>query len=312
MSDQQQLTDEQKNAICKQIAETFAKPIRCPILHYPEDYGLEYEDVFFPSLDGVPLEGWFFPCKGSNLLVICNHVLWMNRSGFPGDIEPWRSIGAAGGNTFRINFMPDYKHLHDAGYNVLCYDLRNHGHSGAANGGITGNGWYESRDVAASIKYARSRPDTKNMKIGLYSRCVGANSTFIAAARYPEYFKDIVCQVSPQPVSMEAFYKAVTKLLGMPEKYDEINRATQLINSFTADNMSPIPYAKAVTWPTLIAQVHDDCMTDPSDIQAIFDNISCKDKKLHWIYGTTRRFDGYNYFPENPKLLIEWFDTHMK
>jgi hypothetical protein len=23
--------------------------------------------------------------------------------------------------------MPDYKHLHDAGYNVLCYDLRNFG-----------------------------------------------------------------------------------------------------------------------------------------------------------------------------------------
>jgi hypothetical protein len=28
---------------------------------------------------------------------------------------------------FEVNFLPEYKALHDAGYNILCYDIRNHG-----------------------------------------------------------------------------------------------------------------------------------------------------------------------------------------
>jgi hypothetical protein len=41
--------------------------------------------------------------------------------------------------------MPDYKHLSQAGYNVLCCDMRNFRHSGAANGGIGSIGLFESR-----------------------------------------------------------------------------------------------------------------------------------------------------------------------
>jgi hypothetical protein len=41
---------------------------------------------------------------------------------------------------------------------------------------------------------------------------------------------------------------------------------------FHVDEQSPIPHAKAVRVPTLVAQVHDD--TYPSDVQAIYDNIA--------------------------------------
>jgi hypothetical protein len=50
----------------------------------------------------------------------------------------------------------------------------------------------------------------------------------------------------------------------------------------------------------------------PSDVQQIFDNMLVKDKKLFWIEGTTRRWDGYNYFPKHPEQTLEWFDTHMR
>lgn len=33
-----------------------------------------------------------------------------------------------------------------------------------------------------------------------------------------------------------------------------------------------------------------------------------EDKKLFWIEGTTRRWDGYDYFPEHPEQMLEWFN----
>jgi hypothetical protein len=63
--------------------------------------------------------------------------------------------------------------------------------------------------------------------------------------------------------------------------------------------------------PTLVVQVHDDSITYPSDVQAIYDNIPVKDKRLFWIEGTTRRLDGYNYLGEHPYIMIDWFDEHM-
>jgi hypothetical protein len=37
-------------------ADVMAHSTRTPILRWPNEYGLEYEDVFFPALDGVTLE----------------------------------------------------------------------------------------------------------------------------------------------------------------------------------------------------------------------------------------------------------------
>ena len=38
---------------------------------------------------------------------------------------------------------------------------------------------------------------------------------------------------------------------------------------------------------------------------------SVADKKLQWIYGTTRRWDGYLEFQRHPKPMLEWFAKHM-
>ena len=82
---------------------------------------MEFQEVFFPSFDGVPLEAWFIPNQ-SDKLIICNHPQTMNRYGFPGHLEPWKSF-----SDVEVDFNKIYKALHDAGFNILTYDLRNHG-----------------------------------------------------------------------------------------------------------------------------------------------------------------------------------------
>ena len=43
----------------------------------------------------------------------------------------------------------------------------------------------------------------------------------------------------------------------------------------------------------------------------MYDNIPVAEKKLLWIEGTTRRWDGYAFFQKDPAQMLEWFDTCM-
>jgi hypothetical protein len=81
-SNKTNMTEAQIKQLIKNLANTFGHPIRSPILRTPDEYGLEYKNLSFPSMDGVPLEAWFMPAE-SDKLVIANHPLWFNRYGFP-------------------------------------------------------------------------------------------------------------------------------------------------------------------------------------------------------------------------------------
>src|SRR5580692_10077758 len=306
------LTEEQIDRLLQQMADSFAQQLRAPILHSPDEHGLDYEDVTFPALDGVPLEGWFIPAAGSNKLIVANHPMGFSRAGIPAHLEPWRSIWAPSGNDLEVNLVPDYKILHDAGYNVLAYDLRNFGLSSAANGGIGSSGIFEARDVAGSLAYARSRLDTRGMTTGLFSRCLGCSSTFAAMTQFPDVFDGIRSLVEPQPVTMTTIRARRLAGLGVPAgRIDDLEQRSILQTSIGFARRAPQEWARNVRVPAFLYQVHDDVLTDSSDVQAMFDNIPLADKKLQWIYGTTRRWDGYLEFQRHPEPMLDWFATHM-
>ena len=293
-------------AALQSIAQVTAKPQRAPVLRKPSDYGMEYEDVFFPSYDGVPLEGWFIPVN-SEKLIICNHPMTMNRYGFPGHLEPWSLF-----NPTEVNLIKIYEALHKAGYNVLAYDLRNHGASGAANGGVAGTGLYEWRDVVGAMKYVQAHEQLKHMTVGLFNPCAGGNAAMVAMTRQPEFFKDVKAFVCPQPASMSIGMKEILGLQGFGEYMNEFDEEMRKQGGFALGEMTPHPYAPNVKMPTFIIQVRDDIWSKPEDVQKTFDLIPTKDKKLFWIEGTTQRFDGYNYFGEHPEQMVEFFDNYMK
>ena len=287
------------------MVDLMAHSSRSPILRRPDEYGMEYEDVFFPSMDGVPLEGWFIPAD-SDRLVICNHPMPCNRYGYPGHLEEWGDFGG-----FEVNFLPQYKALHNAGYNVLAYDLRTHGRSGTGSGGINGHGTLEYRDVIGSLRYTRSRPDTKDMRTGLLSRCLGANATIVGMKRHPNEFAHVKALMAMQPVTPAVFVEKAVDNAGIDGGFALFSKA---FHDKTGQHLSEtwaMEDAKAVTVPTLVTQVHDDFRTKPSNVQEIYDTLSSQDKKLFWIEGTDERFQGYNYFGDHPELMLDWFNTHM-
>jgi uncharacterized protein len=247
------LTEEQIDRLLQAMADSFAQQLRAPILHSPDEHGLDYEDVTFAALDGVPLEGWFIPAAGSDKLIVANHPMGFSRAGIPAHLEPWRSIWAPSGNDFEVNLVPDYKILHDAGYNVLAYDLRNFGLSSAANGGMASSGIFEARDVAGSLAYARSRGDTADMTIGLFSRCLGCSSTFAAMTQFPGAFDGVRCLVGPQPVTMKTIVQRRLAMAGVPaDRIDDLEQRLILRTSIGFARRAPQDWAGHVRVPTLL------------------------------------------------------------
>lgn len=289
------------------------KPLRSFLHKTPDDYGMTgWRDIYFQSDDGTPLEGWYIPAKGgeSDKLIIFNHALPMCRAGFPGHLgEPWSNFDAV-----EIDFVIQMKHLTDAGYNVLAYDIRNHGNSGAANGGLSGIGRWEWRDCVGVKKYVDNHPTLSKMKVGLYSQCMGGNSQYEAIYRHPELFENVLCMCSPMVVSMSAIYDAFSELQGISQYQELIDYELLKMGAFTAAEMTPHLFASGVTMPVLMIQVLDDEWTrNPEDAQTTFDLLGSEDKELFWIEGTTKRFrDGYNHFGRHPEKVLGFFEKYMQ
>lgn len=292
--------------IMRRVVRFAGKAMRTPVLRRPDEYGMDYEDVFFPAADGVNIEGWYIPAKTkSNKVVICNHFSPGNRYGYPGHLRGYRSFGG-----FEVNFIPKYKALSEAGYNVLAYDLRNHGMSAPSHNGGYNVGLFGYRDVLGSLNYIRNGEDTKDMDIHLHSVCLGGNATLVAMRRHPEAFEDVKSMMLLQPLSNDIVAQSISNMLRMrrrgPELYAKYYRQ---VWGFRVDDVSPRTDAAYVSMPTFMTQVKEDTFTTPEDVQAIYDAIPVEDKKIYWIEGTKQRFRGYTYHAENPQPMIDWYNT---
>lgn len=303
------MTTEKKETV-KTVAHGYTTIAnRTPILETPEDYGMAYKDVRYKAEDGIELAAWFIPAEGSNKLIICNHPATFNRYGFPGHQKPWSDF-----QDIEVKFGNVYKALHNSGYNVLTYDFRNHGESSNAKENLWGQGFYdEYKDVIATFDYVKSQDHLKNMSIGLFNPCAGGNAAMHAMAECPEYFEDVKTFVCAQPASINVMSKIALDGMGLGNFMDTFDEEIKKNIGMKTSQMSPHLYAQNIKIPTFIIQNRDDAWTIPSDVQKTFDLIPTKDKKLFWIEeGDPRRFIGYNYFGNHPKMMIEWFDKYMK
>jgi pimeloyl-ACP methyl ester carboxylesterase len=299
------------NATLDTFARGLAHTSRSPLLRTPADEGLEFQDLTYPSSDGVPLEAWFIPRRDSAKLVVSMHAFGFNRYGFPAHLEPWRSAFGPGNDT-EINFIQDYRILHDAGYNVLAFDFRNHGRSADANGGLSLNNLFEARDVIGTLEYIRSRPDLSAMELGLFARCMGANATFRAIHTDPAAFAGVRCLVAPLLLSPRAFLEASLETAGLGAHADEVDRRYHQLTGGRLAAGRTSAWAPYVTMPTLTYGVHDDTLTRPSDLEEAYAAVGANEKDMFWIYDTPRRWDGYQWFQRHPERILDWFATYLK
>ncbi|MFH1577844.1 MAG: alpha/beta hydrolase [Candidatus Omnitrophota bacterium] len=114
----------------------------------PFDIGLDYEEVFFKTEDGLNLNSWFIPAKSSRATLLFCH-------------------GNAGNISHRVEIIRIFNRL---GLNVFIFDYRGYGKSQGAPGE---EGLY--KDARAAYDYLLSREDVDNQKIIIYGKSIGAN-----------------------------------------------------------------------------------------------------------------------------------------
>jgi fermentation-respiration switch protein FrsA (DUF1100 family) len=132
---------------------------RLPIDETPGSYGLDYEEVSFPSqVDELNLSGWYLTAQGSQAVIIMVHGADQHRADPTIDM-----LGIAGG-------------LVEHGYNVLMFDLRGHGQS---EGERMSAGYFEVRDLVGAVDYIMARGFDE---IGVLGFSMGGVTALLTAA----------------------------------------------------------------------------------------------------------------------------------
>ncbi|MFQ5799535.1 MAG: alpha/beta hydrolase [Bacteroidota bacterium] len=125
----------------------------------PRASGMNLEDCFFTTEDGVRLHGWFYPAQGARpeklplrpLTGTRFTLLWCH--------------GNAGNITHRLENL---RLLHELGINVFIFDYRGYGKS---EGDPNEEGIY--RDAVAAYDYLMTRKDIQPDWIVLFGRSLG-------------------------------------------------------------------------------------------------------------------------------------------
>lgn len=156
----------------------------------PAEWGMAFDDVYFPTGDGLTLHGWFVP--GERNIT----VLWCH--------------GNAGNISYRLDNM---KLFHDRlGVNIFIFDYRGYGHS---EGSPSEPGTYA--DAEAALAYLHSRPEVDRDAMVIFGRSLGGAVAADLASRHPclglilESTFSTLADLFPTPPPVE-----------IPIKYDSI------------------------------------------------------------------------------------------
>jgi pimeloyl-ACP methyl ester carboxylesterase len=284
------------------FSETVLHSRRQPIVRNPKEYGMDYRDVSFKSTDGLTLKGWWIPSSGKEVTIL-THPLPFNRHGFVAKNQGFPPLDFTD-----VDLLTTVKALHEAGYSVLTFDLRNNGESDA---GITGVGQTEYQDVLGAVDFVRQ--SVPGARIGIVSFCMGANSTMVALSKGKDRIGPIEFLVAIQPVSAKVFIRSYLRAVYTPLSLvllPILDAIVQLRGGFALDKMSPLAAARDITIPTFYIQAREDPWTELSDTQAFYD-ATPGPKELWLVDGVKKRFEMYNYIGQHPERVLAFTREHF-
>jgi fermentation-respiration switch protein FrsA (DUF1100 family) len=286
-----------------QVTEILLLAQRRPITRTPADVGLPYEDVVFPSADGVELRGWFLPQDvrdGAAAPAIAFVHGW-----------PWNRLGNQAGHLpfadRSVDFLVPAKALHGAGFHVLLFDLRNHGESGGAPPVTLG--LHEARDVVGAVRMLRGRPEVDGDRIGLVGTSMGGNAVIYAI---PDC-QPIPAAISVQPNQVARFMSNFGRTQFGPVARSLLRLSAPLFWAVGAPPASAhdlVAAASRLSGTQLrYVQGSGDPWGSLADVEAMAAATPHAEPVV--VYPSTERYEAYRYVETHTDGIIEFFGRHL-
>jgi len=292
------------------VAAIFAKraisPPRQRLWATPADLGLDYEDVQFPAQDGVRLAGWFVSApadsrrKGGTVVLV--HGWSWNRLGEAAADSVSTLSGASPVDLLRLAYA-----LHQDGFHVFMFDLRNHGES-AAQPPVT-FGVQESHDLLGALTYLHGRSDVDSQRIGVIGFSMGANTLLYTLPKT----NDIRAAIAVQPTTATVFARGMARYMMGPFGTAVVPLMELMYQAAGGQRLSAyqpsFAAAGAGETPVLYVQGKGDTWGSMEDVARMAAATPCAAGPL--FVDSTHRFGGYQYLVDNPKIATAFFEQHF-
>ncbi len=194
----------------------------------PNELGLEYEEINIITRDGIKLNSWLVKCEPDA----------------KGTIVYLHGVGDC-----KITGLPFTKLFHDNGFNILLYDLRQHGES---DGKFCTYGYYEKYDLVSVLNYLESRKDVLAKNIGVFGTSMGG-AIAIQTAGIDKRIKAIASENSFATLR-SIFDDYQKRLIKIPFHYlrNIVIKRSELMANFKAGEVSPLKLVSEIHIPILI------------------------------------------------------------
>ncbi len=246
--------------------------------------GLPYEEVSFPSGDGLVLRGWFVPAASdaAPAIVYAPATAHDQRSG--------------------LSLVPAF---HRAGYHVLLFSYRGHALSEGKRGAFT-YGEAESRDVDAAVQFLR---DIKRVgSIAVVGHSAGAVSAILSAARNP--LVAAVIAVAPFPSVSDVWYTSRPELVP-PFVLDWALWAAEKRRGFDREEIAPLKVIDQIApRPLLIIHGTEDRRITEEQVRGLF-AAALEPKTLWLVEGANHSQIRTPVLEQMSGELIDFLDTAL-
>ena len=217
---------------------------------FPDDFGIEYEDVNFSSEDQVLLNGWFVKGALEDVILLCH--------------------GNFGNVSTRIDIIKDLQTL---GYNVFIFDYRGFGRS---NGVPNEKGLYS--DVIGAYNYLKER-GFSDKNIVVFGRSLGGAVAILLCSLIQD-FKGVIIDSTFQSLPILGYDILGYSLPGflISNRFESIKKIKnikipKLIIHSEDDDLIPFHHGEKLYEEAIepksflkIRGLHNNCLAESKDI----------------------------------------------